>query len=159
MSCLGVHFALTEDEISKLRSFKNEQDRLGYLKENIEEAYFNKYPEHLAESDKAWDTIHEVLKGTKYPLNYVILDGEPLYTGSDYIMSLKTPKQVKDIAEVLKFMTEEKFKRLYLSSHNESRQPTTNEGFGHTWEWFQNVRDLYSRASNNGRYILFTADQ
>ncbi len=33
------------------------------------------------------------------------------------------------------------------------------EDFLYTWEWFTNVRDLYSRAALEGRYVLFTASQ
>lgn len=61
MSCLGVHFALTEKEAAHLRSLGDEQARLDHLQESIEETYFNEHPELKAESDKAWDAMHRTL--------------------------------------------------------------------------------------------------
>src|SRR2546423_14233286 len=105
MSCLGVHFALTEKEVEYLRSLDDEQDRLEHLQEVIEEHYLNHDKQFAAESDKSWDAMHRALAGGRlswdggdYPLNHTILAGELLYTDSDYIMSLKTPEQVRDIA-------------------------------------------------------------
>src|SRR4051794_675315 len=108
MGCRGVHFALSEAEVEHLRSLPSEKDRLDYIVEDIEDSYFAEREEYLAESDKAWDAIHRALTdgeltwdGGDYPLNYVVLAGELLYTEPDYIMSLKSPEQVRDIAAAL----------------------------------------------------------
>jgi len=83
-----------------------------------------------------------------------------LYTGPDYIMSLKSPDQVRDIAAALPTVTEGEFRRRYFSIHPESYDsPLDEEDFGYTWEWFQNVRRLYLKAADEGRHVLFTADQ
>jgi len=167
MSCLGVHFALTEKEAAHLRSLRDEQARLDHLQEVIEETYFNEHAELKAESDKAWDAMHRTLAdgeltwdGGKYPLNHVVLAGELLYTGSDYIMSLKTPQQVGDIAMALAAITEAEFRRRYFSINPKSYStPLSEEDFQYTWDGFQGVRDLYARAAKEGRFVLFTADQ
>src|SRR5262245_9978603 len=103
MGCLGVHFALTEKEVEHLRSLADERARREHLCEDIEKAYFEEHPELKAESDKSWDAMHRALAdgeltwdGGDYPLNHTVLAGELLYTDSDYIMSLKTPQQVRD---------------------------------------------------------------
>ena len=167
MSCLGVHFALTENEAVHLRSLNDEQARLDHLREVVEETYFNQYPDLKAESDKAWDAMHRVLTdgkltwdGGEYPLNHVVLGGELLYTESDYIISLKTSEQVRDIAGALQDITEEDFRRRYFAIDASSYGfPLTEEDFRYTWDWFQGVRDLYTRAAKEGRFVLFTADQ
>jgi Domain of unknown function (DUF1877) len=167
MSCLGVHFALAEKEVAHLRSLDDEQARLEHLQEVIEVAYFERQPDLKAESDKSWDAMHRVLAdgqltwdGGQYPLNHTILAGELLYTDSDYIMSLKTPQQVRDIAAALPAITEEEFRRRYFVIDVDSYgSPLSDQDFGYTWEWFQGVRELYSRAARDGRYVLFTADQ
>ncbi|HWL10255.1 MAG TPA: YfbM family protein [Planctomicrobium sp.] len=167
MSCLGIHFALTEDEVTHLRSLNSDQARLEYLQETIEETYFGEYPDLKAESDKTWDAMHRVLAdgqltwdGGQYPLNHVVLAGELLYTEEDYIMSLKTPQQVRDIADALSAITEEEFRERYLAMDATSYGfPLSEEDFRSTWEWFQGVRDLYTRAAQEGRFVLFTADQ
>lgn len=60
MGCLGVHFAITEDEVARLRSL-DEDALLEHLTEVLEETYFEEDPELLAESDKAWDAMHRAL--------------------------------------------------------------------------------------------------
>jgi hypothetical protein len=167
MGCLGVHFALSEAEVETLREIDEEQDRISHVQEVIEEKYFANHKDLLAQSDKAWDAMHRVLAdgeltwdGGDYPLNHVILAGELLYTESDYIMSLKNPGQVKDIAAALAPLTAEDFRRRYFSIDPETYgMDLSEEDLTYTWEWFQSVRELYIRAAAVGRYVLFTADQ
>ena len=167
MSCLGVHFALTKDEVTHLRSLADEPARLEHLQEVIEQHYLNHEKEFAAESDKTWDAMHRVLAdgqlsldGGVYPLNHTVLAGELLYTDSDYIMSLKSPPQVGDIAAALTAISEAEFKRRYFAIDAKSYGfPLSDDDFHSTWGWFQGVRDLYIRAAKAGRFILFTADQ
>jgi hypothetical protein len=167
MSCLGVHFALTEKEATHLRSLDDEQARLEHLQEVIEETYFGEHADLKAESDKSWDAMHRALAdgqlswdGGEYPLNHTVLAGELLYTDSDYIMSLKSPQQVCDIAAALTAITQEEFRRRYFAIDAKSYgSPLSDEGFRYTWDWFQGVRDLYTRAAQERRFVLFTADQ
>lgn len=167
MGCLGVHFALDAQTVLKLRSFASEGERLEHLREELEEEYFASRKEWLAETDKTWDAIHRTLtdgeigwdNGT-YPLNHMILSGELLYTSDDYIMSLKTPAQVRDIAAALRDMTEDQFRRDYFRIDPSSYGfPVSEEDFGYTWFWFQSLREFYYRTAEAGRYMLFTADQ
>jgi len=166
MSCLGVHFALTEEEVARLRDVA-EEDRVSYIQEVIEEDYFANHKDLLAQSDKAWDAMHRALAdgkltwdGGKYPLNHVVLAGELLYFESDYIVSLKSPQTVKDIARSLAVLTEVDFRNHYFAIDPQSYDSELSDsGFDYTWDWFQSVRDLYLRAAAEGRYVLFTADQ
>ena len=83
-----------------------------------------------------------------------------LYTESDFIMTLKSPQQVRDVAAALPQITEEEFRRRYFAIDAESYGcPLTEEDFGYTWDWFQGVRDFWLRAATEDRYVLFTADQ
>ena len=167
MGCLGVHFSLSTDEVQQLRSVEDESERVEYLHEVIEEEYFSNQPERKAESDKAWDAMHRALAdgqlswdGGAYPLNHVVLGGELLYTESDFIMVLKSPQQVRDVAAELPSITEDDFRRRYLAIDAASYGfPLTDEDFGYTWDWFQGVREFWLRAAAEGRYVLFTADQ
>lgn len=167
MSCLGVHFALTEVEVMRLRSLTNGKSRVEHLHENIEEHYLKNEKEFAAESAKSWDAMHRILangqltwEGGSYPLNHVVLAGESLYSDNDYIMSLKSPQQVRDIAGALAAIPESEFRLRYDSIDTRSYGcPLTDEDFNDTWYWFQAVRDLYTTAAKNGRFVLFTADQ
>lgn len=166
MSCLGVHFALTADDVAALRATAKE-DRPTFVAEQLEERYFAHHKSFVGESDKAWDAMHRALAdgklswdGGTFPLNHAVLAGELLYTGADYIMSLKTPTQVSEIAVALDAVTQESFRRGYDAIDTASYQGDIgDEDFAYTWEWFCNVRDLYRRAALESRYVLFTADQ
>jgi hypothetical protein len=167
MGCLGVHFALSDEEVGNLRSITDEQERLEYLQAVIEKSYFEERQELKAESDKSWDALHRLMadghltwKGGSYPLNHVVLGGELLYTGSDYIMSLKSKACVGDIAAALPTVSESEFRRRYFAIDQRSYGfPLSEEDLKYTWEWFQGIRELYRLAAELGRSVLFTADQ
>ena len=167
MSCLGIHFALTEKEFADLSALDGEQARLEHLQGVIEEHYTGEEPQYVAESEKAWDAMHRVLsdgeidwEGGTYPLNHTVLAGESLYADDDYIMSLKSPQQVRDIAAALPAITDAEFRRRYFAIDPDSYGVELSEGdFDYTWEWFQEIRNFYARAAEAGRFVLFTADQ
>jgi hypothetical protein len=167
VGCLGVHFALDEDEVKALKARPIDADRLDYLQGHIEEDYFGNRRQWLAESDKAWDAIHRTLTdGTlswdngEFPLSHVIFGGDPLYGLDDYIMILKTPWEVKAIADALSDVSQEWFREKYFAIDPEDYGfPVSEEDYDYTWHWFQGVRDLYTRAAESGRYVLFTASQ
>jgi hypothetical protein len=167
MSCLGVHYVLTAEEVARLKAFDDDSERLEHLQETVEEDYFANHPELLAQSDKSWDAMHRSLgdgqlsytSGTD-PLRLVVIGGECLYSEDDYIMSLKTPAEVKSIARALLPITEADFRRRYDAIDADAYGfPKSDEDFRYTWEWFGGVRDFYQRAAALDRYVLFTADQ
>lgn len=167
MSCLGVHFALTEKDVVALRANVDMRARLDFLQKEIEEVMMNEPATYAAESANAWDAIHRVLSdgylswdGGSYPLNHTVLGGECLYVYDDYIMSLKTPNQVLQIASALDKVSEAWFREQYFAIPAEDYSAElTEDDFNYTWEWFENVRRLYRRAAAEERYVLFTADQ
>ena len=167
MACLGVHFALSGDDVVALLSKSSDEERLTFLQEEIEERYFEEPAAYIAQSDKAWDAMHRALGGGllsyddgEYPLNHAVLGGEPLYGEDDYIMSLKTPAQVKDVAAAIADISNEQFRDRYNAiDSREYGFELTDEDFQYTWEWFQSVRSLYQTAASEGRHVLFTADQ
>jgi hypothetical protein len=167
VGCLGVHFAIPAAEAEKLLAFTDEAALLEYVREELEEKYFDEYPEWLAESDKAWDGMHRVLgDGTMdwdsgdTELGSVILGGERLYFQPDHVMVLKGPKTVDAAAAALAAIDEEWFRARYFTIDSEEcGYPITEGDFDYTWTWFQVVRDLWLRAAAVGRYVLFTASQ
>lgn len=87
MSCLGVHFALTEEQASALRALPDERERLNYVQE-IEDRLLSGDKRYAAETDKSWDALHRLLsdglltwKGGSYPLNR--MQRAPNAKGSD----------------------------------------------------------------------------
>jgi len=166
MGCLGVHFSLSVDEVNQILAIDDEAERVDFFRDVIEEEHFAHDPERLAESDKAWDAIHRTLadgtldpEGGDYPLNHVILGGESLGS-ANFIMALKTPDQVRDVAAALPGVDESEFRRRYFAIDPGSYgMSVSEEDFGYTWDWFEGVREFWRHAADEGRYVLFTADQ
>ena len=167
MSCLGVHFALTEDQVSQLKSFDSDSDRLVYIQEEIEEKIFLEAPELKGESDKAWDAIHRCMTDGKleydngeFPMSHVILGGERLYFKNDYIVSLKNPDQVAKIAIALADVSEQWLRDRYFKiPESDYEVPLSEEDFEYTWQWLGSIKELYDPAAEKRAYVLFTADQ
>jgi hypothetical protein len=120
-----------------------------------------------AQTDKSWDALHRLLgdgqltyDGGGYPLSHVVLGGQPLYDGDDYLISLKTPEQVRAVSEAIAKLSEADFLRRY-----EALDPDKYDGeigeedFRYTWDWFQGVRKLFEVAAAEGRHVLFIVDQ
>jgi hypothetical protein len=55
MAARGVHFALQDAEVRELESRDDDEARLEYVQEEIEEQFFENRQDDLAETDKAWD--------------------------------------------------------------------------------------------------------
>ena len=167
MGCLGVLFALTEMQVAALRKKKNDKARLEYVQEVIEERFFEESPELVAETDKSWDAIHRSLTDGSlaynngvFPLSHVILGGESLYSSEDYIMSLKNPDEVRDIARAIRTVSRDQLRAGYdRINPAEYGLPLTSKDFEYTWEWFSGLAPFWENAARSGRHVLFTADQ
>ncbi len=166
MACRGVLFSIDEDTVRKLRAIQADDDRVEYIQEVIEENYFENHREWLAETDKSWDYMHRALTdgeldwiNGEYPLNHVIMGGESLHDGDDYIITLKTPEQVTDVAAQLPQITEDSFRQSFQQIDEFEIEHSREEDFEYTWGWFTQVREFWLRAAQEGRYVLFTVDQ
>lgn len=167
MACLGVHFALAPDDAARLLALPDDASRLDFVQEQIEERYLEDPGTYAAESDKAWDAMHRALadgllgyEGGDYPLSHVVLGGRSLYEDDDYILSFKTPEQVRDVAAAAEAVTREALRTRYDVIDPEAYGfELSDEDFDYTWDWFENVRALYRIAASEGRAMLFTADQ
>jgi|SRR5580765_676615 len=167
MGCLGAHFALDDRSMRKLRSFKSKQELLDYFIDEVEEDYFNTQSEWLAETDKSWDAIHRSLtdgqfgwnNGT-YPLNHVIMGGERMYDGDDYILVLKTPHQIRDVATALAPLTRKQLRQGYslINTENCDWEPS-EEDFEYVWSFFPPLQQFFARAAAAERFVVFSADQ
>lgn len=167
MSCLGVHFALTVEEVSLLREQPDGEIRVNFVKEVLEDVYLGEESPYAAESAKAWDAMDRAmtmkLDDSLDPdglLRYLVVDGESLNSGEDYILSLKTPDQVVLLATIIENIDISAFRnRYFMIDPAEYGEPLSEEDFQYTWEWFQCVRDLFRTAADSERYVLFTVDQ
>lgn len=165
MSCRGMHFALEEKDVQTLRDMEDEDARIEHVTEVIEEDLYG--GDWAAETDKAWDAIHRCFaNGTlapddgEYPLNHVIMGGEPLVSNDDYFISLKSPAQVRDIAKALGGITQDDLRARYRTiDPSDYGLELSDEDEKYTCEWFGGLVDFYRRAAEAGRWVMFTVDQ
>lgn len=166
MSCLGVLFSLDPAQAAALRATP-EDGRVEHVQEVLEEELWRAEPDRGQELDKAWDAMHRALTdgdlgyaNGEYPLSHAVLGGEPLYSGDDYVISLKTPAQVRDVAAALAAVTPERLRAGYDAIDPAAYgTELSDEDFAYTWDWFGGVVEFYRRAAAAGRAVIFTADQ
>ncbi|MDE7417686.1 MAG: YfbM family protein [Lachnospiraceae bacterium] len=180
MGCLAVLFALNEQEVENLLAVER-SERADYMHEEIEENFWNEFPEYVCELDKSWDAMHRVLTdGTLnfenefQPLCNVIFGGEFVYgltrqpsgeviiieSEEDEFMILKTPEQVAEIAEELPKKTKEECRKCYDMIDPEDYDGWLDEeDFEYTWEYLQDSLDFWKKAAEEKRYVLFTVDR
>ncbi len=164
---LGVHFALTNDEARQLKEISGDDERIDFVVNQVEKRCFRFEREWLCHTDKAWDPIHRTLTdgeltccNGEYPLSHVILGGERLCLGDKYIMILKTPEQVVDIAAAMKRVSEVEYRfRFFQLDEQECDFRVDDDNLGYSWRWFGELRAFYGRAAEHFRSVLFTAPQ
>jgi hypothetical protein len=166
MSCLGVLFALSEPEVLKFRAQSTDELRLRYIRSELEPYCFSEQPGRMYGLDKSWDAMHRVMTdGTlenvshPYPYSHVILGGDSMYSAPDYIMVLKTPAEVQDIAGAVQNIDEPAFRKLYSDIDQADYPDFSEEDLEYTWEYFDDAKTFWQRAADESRHVLFTVDQ
>jgi hypothetical protein len=163
MAARGVFFAITSEQAAAFEAAPDDDAVMG-LVEEVEETWDD---DNLVECDKAWDAMHRLLtdgalefgNGSE-PLCHCVIGPNQLHEGDDYIVSLVPPDKVKTIARALADITETSFTERYRTIVPRDYAPEYgDEDREYTWENFQGVRDLYRKAAERDRFILFTVDQ
>ena len=181
MVARGVHFAITDRQRQALEAAADDNRRIDYVREVIEEEWDEDF---LQETDKAWDAIHRCLSefpphtewfypvGEElgpyalpedhgaYPLRLCVLGGRKLVQDeSTYIIRLIEPAETIDLARALDGLDRMWMREKYFR-HCEGCWPEFGEDdFDYTWEWFIDLRRFFRRMAGNGRAIIFTTDQ
>lgn len=163
---LGVHFALTDDQLAKLLSLKSTDARIEYIQEDIEEDWDE---ENLQETDKAWDAIHRCLTDHppdtpelesdrgEYPLKLCVLGGEAVVEDSDgYTVRLVKADQVPDLVAALDPIDEKWLAGKYHACCKGAWPEYGEEDLEYTWENFIELREFFRRAAKKGRGVIFT---
>lgn len=165
---IGVLFAVPEETVEHIRSLPVEE-RPVYISEELEDLYFEDYPERTAELDTAWDAIHRSLTDGSlcfdckdYPLGGVILGGEVLYYDGDkyddYVITAKSPLTVSELVKGLEKLTKAQFKRGYDSIDDTYADEKSREDTENSWEYLQDAVPFFRFAAEHGLWVLFTAD-
>ncbi len=188
MGARGVHFAITKDQSDHLLGLADDDTRIAYIQEDIEENLppddgESSDPSH-ADTDSAWDAIHRCLGDFPphtpyfyevpseagawerpedhgiYPLKLCVLGGRRVLDDeSRYIIRLIEPNDVADLAEALKPITKDWMRDKYFRHCKGAWPMYGEEDFEYTWEWFENLRAFFIRVAPTGRSVIFTVDQ
>lgn len=163
MACLGVLFAISDEQAKKILSFKTDEDLVEYIKEDIEEEWDEDW---LCETDKAWDAIHRCfangkldLFGGQPPLNSVIFGGKILNKSTKYYVSFKNAELVKEIAKAIQKISEKELSKYYESIGPDYQGDKSKDDFLYTIDWFKGIPEFYKKASESDRCVIFTVDQ
>jgi len=163
MACRGVHFAIDDETTGRLLAAQSD-DALMEIIEEIEEAWDEAF---LAETDHAWDAMHRALsdgslnvKGGTFPLNRTILGGQHLHQGEDYIVSLVPKDEVPAVAGALAAIDDAAMRQRYDQIVPRDYDPDYGEeDREYTVGYFRGVVELFARAAEAGRAVIFTVDQ
>lgn len=170
MACLGVLFSIDDEEVGKIMG-KERDELIEYIQEEIEEEYFSKKTDQLAELDKSWDAIHRsfcdgelLFNDGKSDFSFTILNGEILYgdkdSEEDYIVSFKNSDQVAAVSEALNKLSREEFKEKYFKIDEKKYGfPISEEDFEYTWSWLENTFEFWNNAAKHKLSVIFTVDQ
>ncbi len=163
----GILFAADELMIQRIRKMRPEE-RPVYISEKVEELYFEEYPERTCELEGSWEAIHRALTGGSFlfdgsaELTPVILGGEVLYydgdAQDDFIISAKTPEQVKAIAEKLPQVSEAEFRKGYKAISADEYPYKSSEDCEEAFGYMSDSISFWRFAAKNGLWVLFTAD-
>lgn len=168
MGCLAVLFALNEQELETFLNVERPQ-RAYYMHNELEENFWNDYPEYVCELDQAWDAMHRMLTDgslnfeNKFPpLCNVILGGEFVYglerdpsgevlipdEEDDAYIILKTPQQVAGLAEALPKRTKEECRQCYDKIDEEDYGfAPYDEDFEYAWTYLQESLEFWKKAA------------
>lgn len=162
MSCRAVNFALDNEQNSNILSaVGDDAEVLSIIKEEIEEKWEEDW---LVEFDKSWDAMHRCLTdgelghdNGEYPLNYCVLGGKPLYDADDYIVVYKSTHDIQAINGALQTITRDWMMSRYesIKGYHPNWGP---DDFDYTWQYFEDVREFYSRIAGTDRFVIFTVD-
>jgi hypothetical protein len=166
MSRRGTFYAITHDEAERLMSLVGNDAELA--KEALELYSFERQRAHfITPVDKTWDPIHRCLTdGTVRGLGsgttahaWCVLGGKSLHGGDGLIVCYVAPEQVPEVAKALDDVEIQWFVNRFSNLPSTGYSgPITNEEFQFVWEYFTSVRNLYSKAAEANRAVVFVAD-
>jgi hypothetical protein len=165
MACLGVLFSIDQTTVDFIEQLSTEEERIDYIKEVIEEEYFENQSQWVAELDKSWDALHRSLTdgqlawdNGEYPLNHVVFGGKLLCANGNYIIVLKPKEQVAEIAKAVNQLTKASLRARYFLLDPEEYSDVGGD-FEYTWQWFESSKGFWQRAADENRSVLFTVNQ
>jgi hypothetical protein len=163
MSCLGVHFALSDEKVERLLSARSNGEVLSIVKEEIETDWDEEW---LQEAGKAWDAIHRCLTDGSLvvkdasPLSKCILGGRQLYQADNYVISFLNPAETCEVFHAIKDINREWLEGKYFALEDTTSDYSVDEAdFEISWSYFEELKHFFQKTAQHGRAVIFAADQ
>ena len=167
----GAFYALGDEAAKLLLSKKNDQEVDSIIKVFIELLRPTQW--NLVISD-VWDPIHRFLSGGKLKitgtsiLNKCILGGQQLYMGSDKLVSFKTSKEVKKIADAINNINKDWFLKNYRQINQDDywdKFTLSEEDIEYVWGTFhEDIKPYYLKIRDDGfsiynKHLIFILEK
>jgi Domain of unknown function (DUF1877) len=182
MGMLGLHIALTDDELAQLRSVPPEEQS-DFVSENFEVEKFGS-PD-CCETDKSWAYIHSALNGTdpdgpleigqeKQPgffsrllgqkpvlienqAKFAIMGHDHILSSEDYYIGFAARERVDGIATALGAITADELGDLVRQVHQKfNASGTADDAAEYAMGWYPEVVSFYRHAADSGKHVIFT---
>lgn len=148
----AVVFSLNTEQVQKLLIAEGDR-QVHLVAEEIEEEWDK---DHLVELDKAWDAMERcfALKGLGRPFS----EAKQLHKGSSRIISLLNSSSLNELLAKLEKLTHSEFQELFvhMGLSKDYEGPGDEDDLEYTWSYFQELREFYRTAHQQGRATLFT---
>lgn len=164
----GVHFAITDDQLTEIRSFSDPEALFDHIGENIEQVLFDTGFD--AETDKAWPWIHQTLIDESpcadfvngngpAPLSYAVMGDTSVCSSDWYMVNLTAASNVPAVHAELQAISREDFEERMRSLLQRHDCPNiTNEDVEYTGYWYEHMKTVFEAANKHGRHVIFTVD-
>jgi hypothetical protein len=181
MGMVGLHIALTDEELSQLRSVPADQ-KADFIGETFETEKFGS-PD-CCETDRSWAYIHSALNGTdpdgpleighevqsgffsrllgKQPVfenqaKFVIMGHDHILSSEDYYVGFVARERVDGIATALDAITTDELGDLVRQVHRKfNASGTPEEAADYAMGWYPGVATFYNYAADAGKNVIFT---
>jgi hypothetical protein len=155
---LGVHFALSTEDETRLLSAAGDDDAVVEIVEEIES--------DLQCDTDAWEALHRCLTDGRleyangnYPLRAAVLGGRQLVEDAEFTVSYVAADQVREVAEALSVIEPDWLRRRYdMLGDTDYAGPISEDDFEDTWDGLEDVRDFFAEAAEAGLAVVFTVD-
>jgi hypothetical protein len=181
MGMLGLHIALSDDELSQLRSVPAKEQG-SFISETFEVEKFDS-PD-CCETDKSWAYIHSALNGTdpdgpleigreeqsgffsrllgKKPIlenqaKFAIMGHDHILSSDEYYIGFTAKERVDEIATALSAITTDELGDLVCQVHRKfNASGTSDDAAEYAMSWYPEVVSFYRHAADTGKNIIFT---
>jgi hypothetical protein len=162
MAGLGVHFAISEETVSRLLAAEDDADVISI----VEQIEAELEPGFVFPTDEAWDALHRCLtNGTLkrdsgvFPLSHAVLGGVQLCEDQGYLVSLVRADQVSAVADALTPLDQTWLRARYDGSEFPGyARRRGDEDFSYTWRHVKGIGNFFQAAADDGRAVIFTVE-